>query len=66
MPDVVRPRMSEQELADLLGLTVGSLRQYRWRGQGPAYEKIGQRIWFRVADVEAWLDRHRVDPEAAS
>lgn len=56
----------EREVANTLRQTVDTLRRNRWRGIGPAYIKVSRRIFYRPADVEAWLEAHRVEPEAAS
>ena len=32
---------------------------WRYRGQGPVAVKIGNRLRYRPADVEAWITAHR-------
>lgn len=32
------------------------LRQWRHRGGGPVYRKLGRRCVYRRSDIEAWLD----------
>ena len=39
------------------GTTVGSWAQLRYRGTGPAYVKVGRKVFYRKADVEEWLNR---------
>lgn len=46
---------SRQELADELGLTLRSLERWAWLRKGPARTKIGNRIYYHRAAVEAWL-----------
>ena len=48
------PRFTAPELAELLGLTIYTLQRYRSEGSGPAYEKIGNRIFYRHDVVEQW------------
>lgn len=43
------------ELSDLLGVPLSTLRFWRHKGRGPKSANIG-RIVYRRADVEAWLD----------
>lgn len=31
-----------------------TLEAWRWRGEGPAYFKIGGRILYRIEDIEAY------------
>jgi hypothetical protein len=50
--------------ADYLGLSRAYLRQGRQHGRGPAYIRIGRTIRYRVADLDAFLAQHRVEPRA--
>lgn len=48
--------LSEAQVADLLGYSVGTVRQWRQRGQGPRYYKHGPRvIRYLRSDVDRWL-----------
>jgi hypothetical protein len=38
------------------------LAQWRHKGVGPAYYKIGRKVIYRGADLNAWLAANRVDP----
>jgi hypothetical protein len=38
------------------------LAQWRHKGIGPAYYKLGRKIIYRGADLNAWADANRVDP----
>jgi hypothetical protein len=40
-----------------------SLATERWRGIGPRYLKLGKRVFYRAADLKAWLDANTVTPE---
>lgn len=46
--------LTEHELAERLRLSVRTLQRWRWQGKGPAYLKLGRRVVYRLADVEAW------------
>lgn len=37
------------------GISVSSLQKMRGRGDGPAYAKIGNRVRYRLADLEAFV-----------
>lgn len=37
-------------------LTEVRLRQWRYRGGGPAYTKLGRRCVYRRSDILAWLE----------
>ena len=39
------------------------LAQYRHKGMGPAYYKLGRKIVYHGADLNAWAEANRVDPD---
>lgn len=45
-----------REVSEKLGIPEGTLRYYRSADMGPVSFKIGRRIAYRRADVEAWLE----------
>lgn len=47
-----------EEVAELCRQPVSTIRWLRHRGQGPPAFKVGRRLVFRRAEVEAWLRRH--------
>jgi excisionase family DNA binding protein len=50
--------MTEAELAQLLHVSLSTVKRLRVSGEGPPYVKIGKRaIRYRRGDVEAWLKR---------
>ena len=36
--------------------------QWRRRGTGPAYYKLGRKIIYRGEDQNAWVDANRIEP----
>jgi hypothetical protein len=40
------------------------LAQWRHKGMGPAYYKLGRKIIYRGSDLNAWAADHRHVPEA--
>ena len=38
------------------------LAQWRHKGVGPAYFKLGRKIIYRGADLNAWANARRVEP----
>jgi hypothetical protein len=61
--------LTTDQLARLLKRDPSTLR--RWRTsqpvQGPPYIRLSARVvMYDLADVEAWLARHRTDPEVAA
>jgi len=66
-------RLSVKEAARILGITTGSLHNWRTAGMGPAYYKEKpdmptSRVWYVLSDVLDWLKQNsgqRVEPSAA-
>jgi predicted DNA-binding transcriptional regulator AlpA len=50
--------LDTDDVAALLGLRPNTLAQWRVSGAGPTYLKVGRRVRYRVADVDAWLASH--------
>lgn len=44
------------EVAEMTGLSEGTLRYYRHTNQGPKSGKIGRRTVYIKTDVEAWIE----------
>ena len=38
------------------------LAQWRYKGAGPAFYRLGRKIIYRGADLNAWAEASRVDP----
>lgn len=52
--------LDRQPTADYLGLSVPTLDRKRVNGDGPPYVKIGSRVRYRRADLDAWLTKRIV------
>jgi predicted DNA-binding transcriptional regulator AlpA len=50
--------VSESEAAEMCGMSISFLRQARWRGEGPAHSKLGNRVRYDIADIESWVREH--------
>lgn len=48
--------LSADQLAARLKLSVRTLERMRNKGNGPQFTKVGNKVLYRGADVEAWLD----------
>lgn len=53
--------MSPTELSELTNISEKTLAQWRWRGVGPSYLKLGGHVRYRNTDVNAWLEGCRRD-----
>jgi len=53
--------LTEQELADLLKVSVRTVRSWRTEGTGPPSLRIGRGVRYRRRDVDAWLEQQAED-----
>jgi len=57
--------LNDVQAAKFLGLSVSTLRNWRFLSRGPAYHLLGRRIVYFQDDLEAYIAAHRVDPEGS-
>jgi predicted DNA-binding transcriptional regulator AlpA len=58
VPANLPPRyLRTPEAARFLGLSGRTLKKHRTYGTGPKYSKLGGRVVYAVADLQAWVDR---------
>lgn len=49
--------LTDSELAELLGASQQTVRNWRWRGEGPRFVKLGGRlVRYKPEDVQAFID----------
>ena len=53
---MIRNLWGPNQVADYLGVPVGTLYQWRTRGAGPPGRRIGKHLRYKPDDVEAWFD----------
>jgi hypothetical protein len=47
--------VDETKAAQLLDLTVKTLRRWRWAGKGPHFVKLGSAVRYRPADLDEFI-----------
>ena len=47
--------VDETAAADITGISVSSLQKMRVRGDGPPFAKLGNRVRYRVSDLESYI-----------
>ncbi len=52
--------LTTRQLAELIGISEISLAQWRARGQGPAFIRLGRTIRYARADVDAWITSKKI------
>ena len=58
------PLLSSPDVAKLLDVSERTLEFWRYAGKGPAYVRVGRRVRYRPADVEAFLEAQRQNTRA--
>jgi hypothetical protein len=53
--------LSPAELADLYGISERTSEYWRAVLDGPPFYRVGKRVKYKARDVEAWLERRRVE-----
>lgn len=51
----ITDRMKVREAATYLGLSESTLNSMRCEGRGPRYVRLGNRVFYRRADLDAYL-----------
>lgn len=57
------PSVESNVAAPMIGVNAATLKAWRRKGIGPSYVRFGNRVRYRVSDIEAWLAAHTVTPE---
>ncbi len=52
--------------AEYVGCSPRTLEKNRCYGGGPKYAKLGRRVVYRVADLDAWIEEHLVGSTSES
>ena len=60
-----QPLGTPEEVAEHLQKPPRTLEQWRYRGIGPRYVKVGRDVRYRWSDVEKWLDEQASGKAAA-
>lgn len=58
--------LTTPEAAEHIGVAPGTLRNWRNTSRHAIpFQKLGRKVSYRLADLDKWLEAHRVDPSAA-
>ncbi len=47
--------LTTEKLSEFLSISVQTLNKWRWEGKGPRFCKLGSRVVYDLADVEAYV-----------
>jgi predicted DNA-binding transcriptional regulator AlpA len=52
--------LTTRQAAPLVGVTPGTLENWRVAGRGPKHIRAGRNVRYDPRDIESWKDAHRV------
>jgi hypothetical protein len=58
--------IDQKRLAEYLDRPERTIEDWRMRGRGPAFIRVGQQVRYRVRDIQQWLDENTVRPGDAA
>jgi len=58
--------LTEREVADMLGLSVATLRAWRHRGRGPRFLRLGRSVCYLPSDLADFVRASAVDTTSVS
>ena len=58
--------LTEREVAELLGLSVATLRAWRHRGKGPRFLRLGRSVRYLQSDLQDFVRASAVDTTPVS
>src|SRR5687767_8278151 len=53
--------LTPEQVGDWLGVAPATLSQWRYRGIGPTFVKVGRLVRYRTGEVVAWIDMQQRD-----
>lgn len=56
---MTRNLKSPEQLAESLNIRVTTLAEWRSKGIGPVFHKVGRAVRYTEEDVDAWLQKNR-------
>lgn len=62
MPTTEQGAMNEKQAAGFLGVSIPTVRKWRFEGRGPVYVKMGRRVVYLTDDLRTYRDGCRVLP----
>lgn len=63
LPKEPRPKyITAKEVSEITSVTVQTLANLRFQGQGPPYYKFGRAVRYKLQDVIDFMEANRVEP----
>lgn len=55
--------VDEKRVAEMTGIAVQTLRNWRFQGTGPTYSKVGRAVRYRLDEVIRFMEERRIKVE---
>ena len=55
--------LNEKQVSEVTGIAVQTIRNWRQLRRGFPYSKVGRAVRYSVADVEAYMESRKINPE---
>jgi hypothetical protein len=65
LPNIDAELIPDDHAAAMLGQKASTLATWRSTGRGPAYVKLGRRVFYYEADLKSFIAARRREPSAA-
>ena len=56
--------INERVASELLGLSVITLRNWRFIGKGPSFVKLGRAVRYSYDDLKEYISQRKINPSA--
>lgn len=60
-PKELTALLDPSELSRYLGVPLGTLANWRYKGRGPAFLRVGRHVRYRSEDVASWVEEQLAD-----
>ena len=55
--------INEKQTSKITGMALQTLRNWRFKGVGPPYSKVGRAVRYRLDEIVAFMERKKVSVE---
>ena len=55
--------LNENDVAEMLKISVWTLRSNRAKKKGLPYVKHGRTVRYRLSDIQEYMEEHKIEPE---
>ena len=56
--------VTTKKVAEILNMSPRTLENWRGKGRGPTYRRIGGRILYSMADIQKFIDQEIIETDA--